>query len=423
MEALLERIDDRLGGVVDTRPLLSVSQTRGVVRHAELHDRPARAESFESYKIVRSGDIVFNKMSIRSGALGVAKEAGIVTYHYEVMRPRRTADARFAVYLMKSDWFTAELIRNERGIGAGGASGVRTTEVPYSVLRTIQVPDWSSGGQRQIADYLDHETAEIDAFIADLSALHSLELERRAAAVSAIVWDERSPRIRTKLVADILSGFPYRSDDFSETTDNPFRLLRGVNVGVSRIDWSDAVAAPADVVDMTREYALREGDLVLGLDRPIIRAGVRAALVDAASAGSFLVQRVARIRGLEGVVHNEWLLRALQDRRFVAFLEPDFTGVSVPHISPGQVGEFRVPVPGAPEQEKRLAEIQRLESADAAVRADIDAAILLAKERRAALITAAVTGQIDVSGFGTRAARATQPPGSVSVQTAIDESR
>ena len=69
---------------------MSVSQTRGVIRRSELTDVAPRAESLDSYKICRARDVVFNKMSIRSGAMGVADEDGLITYHYEVMRPRGT---------------------------------------------------------------------------------------------------------------------------------------------------------------------------------------------------------------------------------------------------------------------------------------------------------------------------------------------
>src|SRR5680860_188082 len=92
----VQRIDERSPGI--DLPLLSVSQTRGVIRRSELTDKPARAESLDEYKICRKGDIVFNKMSIRAGAMGIASEDGLVTYHYETMRPRTGNDARFIIY-------------------------------------------------------------------------------------------------------------------------------------------------------------------------------------------------------------------------------------------------------------------------------------------------------------------------------------
>lgn len=162
------RKDRKAGSRGSDLPLLSVSQYRGVVRFSELHDKPPRAEDFSDYKVAEANDIVFNKMSIRSGALGVADERGVVTYHYEVLEPAKGTVPEFVSYLMRSAWFTSELIKRERGIGAGGAAGVRTTEVPFTVLKTVPVPSFSVGDQARIVDYLDRETNEINAFIADL---------------------------------------------------------------------------------------------------------------------------------------------------------------------------------------------------------------------------------------------------------------
>lgn len=97
--AAMAKIDERMPGI--DLPLMSVSQTRGVIRRSELTDAPHRAKSLDAYKVCRRGDVVFNKMSIRAGAMGVAQEDGLVTYHYEVMRPRAGTDPRFIVYLMK----------------------------------------------------------------------------------------------------------------------------------------------------------------------------------------------------------------------------------------------------------------------------------------------------------------------------------
>ncbi|MEO7627637.1 MAG: hypothetical protein ABIS91_15370, partial [Nocardioides sp.] len=179
----MEKIDERIPGV--DLPLMSVSQTRGVVRRSELTDAPQRAESLDAYKVCRQNDIVFNKMSIRAGAMGVAAEDGLVTYHYEVMRPREGTDPYFIAYLMKCSWFTEELIKRERGIGAGDQANVRTTEVPFSVLKTVDAYIPGIDEQRAIADYLDRETARIDTLIEEQQHLIEMLRERRAAGIAA----------------------------------------------------------------------------------------------------------------------------------------------------------------------------------------------------------------------------------------------
>ena len=81
---------------------------------------------------------------------------------------------------------------------------------------------------------------------------------------------------------------------------------------------------------------------------------------------------------------------------FVDYFTPEMTGVSVPHISPGQIGNFPLPVPPLPEQ-AAIAAYLDVETAklDALV-GKVAEAVERLQEYRSALITAAVTGKIDV---------------------------
>lgn len=90
------------------------------------------------------------------------------------------------------------------------------------------------------------------------------------------------------------------------------------------------------------------------------------------------------------------MMRLLSSRAFEAHFAPEATGVSVPHISGEQIANFVIPVPPMDEQ-KRICNFLDAEFAqlDTLTR-ESERAIALLSERRAALITAAVTGQIDV---------------------------
>ena len=66
-------------------------------------------------------------------------------------------------------------------------------------------------------------------------------------------------------------------------------------------------------------------------------------------------------------------------------------------MSPGQLENFAIPVPLPETQNAKLRILSRASEQQALLEKDISAAIDLARERRAALITAAVTGQIDVT--------------------------
>ena len=81
---------------------------------------------------------------------------------------------------------------------------------------------------------------------------------------------------------------------------------------------------------------------------------------------------------------------------FVAHFHPETTGVSVPHISPEQIGRFVIPVPPVEEQEAVAIFVQQTVERFNALTAGATTAVDLLQERRTALISAAVTGKIDV---------------------------
>ena len=81
---------------------------------------------------------------------------------------------------------------------------------------------------------------------------------------------------------------------------------------------------------------------------------------------------------------------------FIAHFLPDTTGVSVPHISPEQIYNFVIPIPPVNEQDAIALFIEGETARFDTLTAEAQRAIDLLQERRTALISAAVTGKIDV---------------------------
>ena len=110
---------------------------------------------------------------------------------------------------------------------------------------------------------------------------------------------------------------------------------------------------------------------------------------------SLLLQRVCKITPLETIT-SDYLKILLMSSRFHGYFEPELTGVSVPHISADQIANFRFPYLRVHDQERRAKECLQKLNENAKVLAATSRSTELLRERRAALITAAVTGQIDV---------------------------
>jgi type I restriction enzyme S subunit len=104
--------------------------------------------------------------------------------------------------------------------------------------------------------------------------------------------------VDTKLSAeiDLLAGFAFKSARYTNK-DHDIRLLRGDNIIPGSIRWDDVKKWPAKDTEDYERYWLREGDIVLAMDRPWIKAGLKHATITGDDVPSLLVQRTARLRG------------------------------------------------------------------------------------------------------------------------------
>lgn len=262
-------------------------------------------------------------------------------------------------------------------------------------LRLYRFPTPPLSEQRAIAAFLDRETAKIDALVEKKRRLIKLLKEKRAALISHAIGGQPSlPEVKLKYCVDILPGFAFPSSGFSNAEDD-VRLLRGANIAPGSVVWDDTVRWPADDTVAYSEYDLRVGDIVFGMDRPWIGAGIRVAEVTEHDVPSLLLQRVARLRAHSGLL-QDYLALLLGSKQFVAYFEPILTGVSVPHISEEQIGSFRFRKPAIQAQREICSRVARESRIMDRLCRSICSAIDRLLEYRTALISAAVTGKIDV---------------------------
>jgi type I restriction enzyme S subunit len=195
---------------------------------------------------------------------------------------------------------------------------------------------------------------------------------------------------------DILTGFPFPSESFSQDSDD-IKLLRGINVAPGGIRWDSTVRWKRSNLENMEEFLLKPGDIVLGLDRPIINLGIRVALVNQEDTPCLLLQRVARLRPSKEL-DADFLYLLLQSEGFRNYLAPIFTGISVPHISPIQLASFRLDLPPLDVQREIVlwvkAATEKTELAITRTQRQID----LVREYRTRLIADVVTGKLDVRG-------------------------
>jgi len=126
------------------------------------------------------------------------------------------------------------------------------------------------------------------------------------------------PQMQLQEAADILTGYPFPSDGYMGTGDT-LRLCRGTNVLPDRVDWSDLALWPKANASTLSKFALECGDILIAMDRPWIGEGLKTAQVRPEDCPSLLVQRVARLRGRNGMP-NEFLYHLLRQPGFTRHL-------------------------------------------------------------------------------------------------------
>jgi type I restriction enzyme, S subunit len=156
------------------------------------------------------------------------------------------------------------------------------------------------------------------------------------------------PVVRLGDVADFVTGFPFESQQYTNDPTAP-RLLRGDNVGQGILRWDGAKRWPATGTGDLGGYWLREGDVILAMDRPWIEAGLKYAAVRDSDLPALLVQRVARLRGT-AQLHTGFLKYVIGGRAFTDYITGIQTGTAVPHISGGQIRSYEFPLPPLPQQ-------------------------------------------------------------------------
>ncbi len=262
--------------------------------------------------------------------------------------------------------------------------------------------------QSAIAAFLDRETAKIDALIAEQERLIALLAEKRQATISHAVTRGLNPNAPMKD-----SGVPWLGEvpahwdlpplylrysselgkmlDASRITGRALvPYLRNVDVQWDAINYSNLPVMDIDPGEFAR-YTVREGDLLVCEGGEVGRAAV--------------VHCAQEVIGYQKALHR---LRALTEEEcprymFYTFAWASKAGVfsgegqsTIAHLTGEQLRRYRFPRPPKVDQELIVGFLDIEISKISKLRSMAEAAITLLKERRSALIAAAVTGQIDV---------------------------
>jgi len=163
-------------------PLLEVSINAGVTLRQFSGNRiESTAADFNTYKVARRSDIVFNKMRMWQGAVGVAPEDGLVSPDYVVAVSIGSLSAGYAGLLFRTGTFSSECARRSHGIVWD------RLRLYWDGFRDIQVSLPSPPEQAAIVAHVNCETAKLDRLTSSTEQTINLLKERRSTLIAAAV--------------------------------------------------------------------------------------------------------------------------------------------------------------------------------------------------------------------------------------------
>lgn len=394
-EALSESTDpDFELAYIDIRNVDSQGHIHEIINY-RFEDAPSRAR-----RIVRDGDVIISTVRTYLQAIAPIENAPdnlIVSTGFAVVRPSQILDHQFCKYALRANRFLWEVESRSTGVSYPAINASDLADI------NISVPEVST--QHLIANYLDRETARIDRLIAEKERMLALLEEKRAALISRVVTRGLDPKAplkasglewlgeipahwkisKLKYLGETVLGLTFNPDDLVNDGEGVL-VLRASNVKNRKIVLDDNIFVQTEIPHKLRTKPF---DILIcsrSGSRSLI--GKNALITGEASDltfGAFMTVFRSNL--------NRYLFWVFNSTLF-DFQAGAFGTSTINQLTTETLANMEVPVPPLEERDAIAAFLQQssihFDNATTAVSQSMN----LAKERRAALISAAVTGQI-----------------------------
>lgn len=318
-------------------------------------------------------------------------------------------DQKFLFWLCKAAEPVLKTFTNGMGIPHVDGEFLKNLVLPYPEV---------TQDQKRIANYLDRETAHIDALVAEKERMLALLEEKRAALISRVVTHGLGSNVLMKPSGqEWLGGIPAhwrvlrlkfatsRIDQGSSPQCYSYPAEPGewgvlktgcVNGGEFREQENKALP---DETEAFPESEVHQGDVLMSrASGSVDLIGSVAHVSRQPAARLLLSDKTYRFRVRGDVLSPRFMVLAMGARYLRHQIKSVISGAEglANNIAKSDIMELLLVVPPVPEQEQIISYLDRATRSNKILCDSLSESIALAKERRAALITAAVTGQIPV---------------------------
>ena len=355
----------------------------------------------------KEDDILFGKLRPYLAKVLHANRAGEAVGDIFVYRPQATSDGSYY----------AKVLRTKEAINIIDSStyGAKMPRASSEFIGEFRIPTPPIHEQRAIAAFLDHETGKVDELIEKQQKLIELLDEKRQAVISHAVTKGLNPNAPMKdsgiewlgdvpkhwkvaplkRLAGMIGGYAFNSNDF---TESGVQLLKIANVYKNRLSLErQPTFLPNDFVKKHTSFVINRNDIIMSLTGTLGKRDYGFAVLINNDGPFLLNQRVAKLQPDKRYILPSYLVKLLHSNSYLDQLYSLPSGTKQANLSNNDVLNIKVTFPRSLEEQTQVAKYvdNNLVKFDKLI-SKAKSAIDLMRERRTALISAAVTGKIDV---------------------------
>ena len=384
----------------------------GTEGQIDVKEQVRASQVWNGYTYFRRGDILVAKITPcfenGKGAYlnSLPTEIGFGSTEFHVLRAKPFLIPQF-LYLLTTD-FAFRQSGTESMTGAAGQK-----RVPTDFVANYQIPLPPVAEQTVITAFLDRETAKIDALVSKKERLIELLQEKRAALISRAVTKGLDPDVpmkdsgvewlgkipthwkvrRLKHSTQKIGSGKTPKGGAERYVDDGVMFLRSQNVHFGGLQLADVAYIDTNTDNEMSGSRVREGDVLLNITGASLGRGCVARL---GGADANVNQHVCILRTDQRQDDPDFLAYSIESQSLQDQIFNNENGVSRDALNFEQIGDLLFSRPAISEQIAIVAFLDRETAKLDSLVAKVNQAIKLLKEKRTALISAAVTGQIDV---------------------------
>jgi type I restriction enzyme S subunit len=363
-----------------------------------------------------AGDLLFGKLRPYLAKVLLAQSEGEAVGDFHVLRPLHN-DSRYLQYQM----LTREFI----SIVDGSTYGAKMPRASWEFMGNLTCSRPSLIEQRTIATFLDHETARIDRLIEKQQRLIELLKEKRQAVISHAVTKGLDPNVPMKdsgvewlgqvpehwdvlavnqATQKITNGYVGPTRDILVESGTPYVQATHIKNGKVNFDGGYFVTGTWSLKH--KKSILKKGDVL------VVQTGAGTGDVGLVSDSEegYNCHALIILQPIKKKISGDYLSLVLRSAYGQSVLYSIRTGGMHPHLNCSEVKFVKLPVPSTGEQHAISEYVSDAIKKYAGLMALTQQQIQLLQERRTALISAAVTGKIDVRNWQPNTSTQTTEP-------------